>query len=647
MTEPGRHRFLANLVRKYPELQSESSGKSADQVGYWLVGRYWRAPEVLLDLFKLIEQYETSEARKFDLTPVIQLLSTAVERQHAITQQDPRRAQLIQTVDYNWIQGFLRDALRDALIPIEFHLRPDLVPSPVDLVWRTSTDSADPIPNTPNQALAVWQQSNGQLLILGAPGSGKTVLLLQLAELLLDLARNQAASPVPIVLNLSSWSKELPSLKTWIQRELRQNYGVGERWSQEWIDGDRLIYLFDGLDEVAEDHRHDCLQAINAFLTPSRQVVVCSRIAEYSALKEQLQFEQAHELQTLPDERTYQLLTTHLPHVADKIWQTFHADPEVWREINTPLFIHVLITTYRDDRPFTLKLSQTDPLHQVQYGVIRPYVIRQLEQTTDSVVPFANDALYAYLGWIASNLRCLKETIFYVEMLQGVWLPPKQQSRLSRALNGIELDQKLVIQLPRPTEWVKKAIVQVEILGLAVGFFLGTFAGIFWGSANGIWDEIFWGMIIAQGALIVIFAFALQSRNVPLTARTRVNEGLQNSLFHGVIFGIVVGLLAAIVTYLFFSQMLFLGDLLGIFLFLGLLIGLWAGLSNVIKHLLLRRIASRAGLAPRRYDHLIAYLKDRRLMRQIGGGAVFIHRYFLEYFADEWERKHGQTDQRA
>ncbi len=43
------------------------------------------------------------------------------------------------------------------------------------------------------------------LLILGEPGSGKTITLLRLAQQLIERTEENISKPIPVVFNLSSW----------------------------------------------------------------------------------------------------------------------------------------------------------------------------------------------------------------------------------------------------------------------------------------------------------------------------------------------------------------------------------------------------------------------------------------------------------
>jgi predicted NACHT family NTPase len=117
----------------------------------------------------------------------------------------------------------------------------------------------------------VFDREHGELLILGPPGAGKTTMLLELTRTLLERARQDDTHPIPVVLNLSSWARkgkdtqEQPTLREWLEQELLDVYDVPRAVAQDWIGRNLLLLLLDGLDEVPQDQRAACVEAIEAF----------------------------------------------------------------------------------------------------------------------------------------------------------------------------------------------------------------------------------------------------------------------------------------------------------------------------------------------------------------------------------------------
>ena len=151
--------------------------------------------------------------------------------------------------------------------------------------------------------LEVFQEHGHRLLILGEPGSGKTFTLLQLTEELLDQADRDLTHPVPVVLNLSSWALERKPLPEWIAEEMLAQYQVARKVTKAWLAEDELLLMLDGLDEVDEAHRNECLLAINTFMAEEQtELVVCSRIGDYEQLKDKLNVSTAVRIQPLTDD---------------------------------------------------------------------------------------------------------------------------------------------------------------------------------------------------------------------------------------------------------------------------------------------------------------------------------------------------------
>ncbi|MCW3037222.1 MAG: hypothetical protein JWM17_2534, partial [Actinobacteria bacterium] len=135
-----------------------------------------------------------------------------------------------------------------------------------------------------------YRQAGTQLAILGAPGSGKTTEALKLMRWLIDAARLENEAPVPDIFPLSSWGKERKPILEWLADQIRARHGRPLSEARSLIWHHQVVPVLDGLDEVAPEHRGDCVEAINRFWKEHRggPLVVCSRHAEYEALPERV-----------------------------------------------------------------------------------------------------------------------------------------------------------------------------------------------------------------------------------------------------------------------------------------------------------------------------------------------------------------------
>ena len=125
----------------------------------------------------------------------------------------------------------------------------------------------------------IFRQSQGRLLIVGDPGAGKTTLLLQLV---LELLKSEPEA-IPVMLNLATWKREFITLETWLAEILPTELGVIKRVALELLQQNRLILFLDGFDEIKEEDRTGCLEALGQYSAQAeRRFVISSRKNEYS-----------------------------------------------------------------------------------------------------------------------------------------------------------------------------------------------------------------------------------------------------------------------------------------------------------------------------------------------------------------------------
>jgi len=368
------------------------------------------------------------------------------------------RLRLIEKVRSFWIKGVLEQSLHnEALIVLGLHMQPDAVANPWHLVLQLSGEAAYPLPMG-TRITDVYDDAGGELLILGEPGSGKTTLLLELARNLLNRAQKDDKLQIPVILNLSSWAVKSQPIDEWLVEELNIKYQVPRKLGQSWVEGDQILPLLDGLDEVKSEYRENCLKAINDYrrnhgIVP---IVVCSRISEYRAQKQRILMRTAVVVQPLSESQIDDYLASADEQLA-AIRIALHRDAALKEICTTPLMLSVLTLAYQGVSIEDIMIGSSPEKYrqQVFESYVQRMILRRGTQTH-----YTKSQITYWLSWLASQLIRHNQTEFYIERMQSNWLPPGQ---LRQLFQFITLKTYLVI----------------------IGFLLGVFVGSTFGSILG------------------------------------------------------------------------------------------------------------------------------------------------------------------
>lgn len=381
--------------------------------------------------------------------------------------------QLIENIEAAWIDGVLKPALNQ-----EIDLR----------LARDSSQAANLILHRPEgldrpvvqgQRLSRLFAATGRsLLILGAPGSGKTITLLQLLEELLVQARADGNVPIPLLFNLSSFAaysqEKGADLLGWLAEQANTQYRLKRQTIREQLIAGRFTLLLDGLDEVsnADNQREQCVAAINNFmeLVPCG-LVVCSRISDYQLLQNWLALAQALVLQPLSNRQ----IESFLPKVASKeatpMLGRLQEDWQLREALRSPLLLSLYPQAF--EQLDVQEKRASDSVETRRQDLFAAYVATVFDQPGSVPKATLPDKSKRSLVFLANRLQQVGSTLFYVEELQPTWLSAKLVGRY-RGLFGL-------------------------INGLIVGLLFGPIIGLEWGLSEGLLGGLLFGPIIGLG----------------------------------------------------------------------------------------------------------------------------------------------------
>ena len=336
---------------------------------------------------------------------------------------------LLNKVREFWIKGVLEQSVHNAtLIELGKLAEPDAVAgSPLEAMAMVEA----PLPGVPGPGHAsvsdIFEQTGRALLILGEPGAGKTITLLELARDRIALAEQNPIEPIPVIFNLSSWAVKAPPLSTWLVAELNAKYLIPTTIATEWIEHNDLLVLLDGLDEVARASQPACVEAINRFRDEHglTGLAVCSRAADYDALAVRLKLHGAMRLQPLTLAQIDRYVTAAGPAVADLV-VALRADPTLQELARAPLMLSIMCLAYQNVRAAdldddTLRAPGARLRHLFSTYIDRVFKRRKGDQQHTQAQSLS------WLQWLARNMATDSESVFLIEQLQPGWLTTGRQ----------------------------------------------------------------------------------------------------------------------------------------------------------------------------------------------------------------------------
>ena len=636
-----------------------------------------------LSLLRTLEASRNAGARS-DLPPVLRVILTrglhrdptrrhdsmesvaaALETLLRTRPVDRARGLLLDRVERFWSTGVL-DASLGGLEPLDLPLRDacDRVDSPLGIPLRENRDTALTTRDLPD----LLDLASGSLLVLGAPGAGKTTTLLLLVRDLVRAARTDPDQPIPVMLSLTSLGDFEGDLEAWIADEIVTKYSMARKRCRDWLQNNELVLIFDGLDELASANRRPCVEAINRFRRehPVPMIIACREDA-HDGIGMLLQFGGAVRVEPL-DETVIDAFLARLGADGEPIRTALVRDPRLRDHLRSPLMLAFIAIA----GPRVLARGADVRLATLEGYVEHMFARRPADD------PREKTRTLRRLRWVAKTMRRLGQSELWLERIQAEWLEHRWQ-RVLGVLAGVLGVIFVAWMVNVLTTFAASffAPPYVHTLALTAGALAWVFPYVHtlrvrpiekltWSRGRGFKRMVIGTLFTVPVAMLTMSAswipvllagtmgaaVGLIYGFEPSDSPTRVepNQGVRQSLRNAVLVGSVSSIatfsLMGLLIMPAFERAVGIDAVIAaganpgyaaaieavgcVAASLGMIFGGYA----VTLHAGLRVVLAATSPIPLLWLPFLDRAVDLGILRRVGGGYIFVHRTMLEYFAE-------------
>lgn len=342
-------------------------------------------------------------------------------------------------------------------------------------------------------------------MILGETGSGKTIAMYRLVRALIEEAQVSAKQPLPVLLDVSSWTFDVEQGKkqdfvNWFKIAFRKKYSGILNLAEKKLANNDLILLLDGLDQIESRRRRTFMEALLDHYKDIglENVVIACRTDVYADLDPKPNMPKIIELSPLNanlSPAAYQqklsVYITQLEKTEPSLKElriAIENNENLSQAVNTPLTLRDMIDVYKTNPNKALEVSKSENVHVVRRFLSEAYVEGRLEEIEQEAKLKSESLTYDstqsrdWLTWLAQESLPL----FYIEDMQPGWLPANMRNWYRLLLT---LLLSLIFGLPT---------------GLAVGFVVSTKPDLS-APVAGIYAGVIFGLVLGLG---VSFSYA-------------------------------------------------------------------------------------------------------------------------------------------
>lgn len=356
-----------------------------------------------------------------------------------------------------WIEGKLQE---DVPTKPPLVLTKEFVPDAVKQAWAGVVGQAELndrfVPEWKSVS-AVFDELDRSMLIIGDPGYGKSVTLLILSQELLRRHEQISSHPVPVVLFLSTWSRNFSSIEEWVVMEIAHRYKISATRCEEWLSSGRLSLMLDSLDEVNKEDQEACIQAINAFVEKQKEqefpigLAVCCREEDYHGLNTRFNFDGAIKILPLNADQIKEYIQK-VGEGMTGLQTLLEQDSQLLKEAESPLMLSMMSMAYSlasQEMLHTNAESGESAALKRRYLLAETYVNTVFERKAKADETFSKEQTTQHLSWLARRMKEHHQSVFLIESLQPSWLSATWQRIVNLIIYSLFLGFPLAFILER------------------------------------------------------------------------------------------------------------------------------------------------------------------------------------------------------